>query len=147
MKTFRDFIAECELIEGKVEWDNPKRPLQSGLTPREKNRAKRISTNVENPDRVSFGGKSWDLSDKDYERYGKLKMAHDAEKDKKVPRGKRHEFNRITNWEGNQLETQGQNTRRFKDHKNIKTKLNSKLYKNDERQKVYHHNDLKEPKN
>jgi len=73
-------------------------------------------------------------------------MAHDAEKGKKVPRGKRHEFNRITNWEGNKLETQGQNTRRFKDQKNIKTKPNSKLWKNDERQKIYHTNDLKEPK-
>jgi len=134
---------EYPIEEGKVEWDNPRRPLQSGLTPREKNRAKRISTNVENPDRVSFGGKSWDVSDKDYERYGKLKMAHDDEKGKKVPRDKRHEFKLITNWEGNKLETQGQNTRRFKDHKNIKTKLNSKLYKNDERQKVYHSN-LKE---
>ena len=147
MKTFKDFLLDCELVEGKVEWDNPKRPLQSGLTPREKNRAKRISTGVEDPNKVSFYGKSWDLKDKNYERYGKLKMAHDDEKGKKVPRGKRHEFKLITNWEGNELETQGQNTRRFKDHKNIKSKLNSKLYKNDERQKVYHHNDLKEPKN
>lgn len=146
MKTFKEFISECELVEGKVEWDNPKRPLQSGLTPREKNRVKRISTNVENPDRVSFGGKSWDISDKDYERYGKLKMAHEAEKDKKVPRGKRHDFNLVTDWEGNQRETKGQITRRFKDHKNIKSKLNSKLWKNDERQKIYHTNDLKEPK-
>lgn len=33
MKTFREFITECELLEGKVEWDNPKRPLKSGPTP------------------------------------------------------------------------------------------------------------------
>ena len=146
MKTFREFILECELVEGKVEWDNPKRPLQSGLTPREKNRAKRISTNVENPDRVSFGGKSWDVSDKDYERYGKLKIAHDDEKGKKVPRNKRHEFTKAKDIDGVEIGTKGQQTRRFKGQKNIKTKMNSKLYKNDERQKIYHHNDLKEPK-
>jgi hypothetical protein len=84
MKTFREFIAECKIVEGKVEWDNPKRPLQSGLTPREKNRAKRISTGVENPDKSP--------SEKSLERYGKLKIAHDDEKGKKVPRGKIHKF-------------------------------------------------------
>ena len=75
MKTFREFILECELVEGKVEWDNPKRPLQSGLTPREKNRAVRKRLGVENPDKPSFykGGPS----ERDYERYGKLKTAHD----------------------------------------------------------------------
>ena len=145
MKTFRNFIAECEITEGKVEWDNPKRPLQSGLTPREKNRAKRISTNVENPDRVSFGGKSWDVSDKDYERYGKLKIAHDEQKGKKVPSDKIHKFNKLK-WPDDTSLTRGQVIRKRKDQKNIKTKMNSKLYKNDERQKVYHHNDLKEPK-
>lgn len=135
MKTFREFILECELVEGKVEWDNPKRPLQSGLTPREKNRAKRISTNVENPNRVSFGGKSWDISDKDYERYGKLKLAHDEQKGKKVPANKRHQFK----------SSKGELRRKQKGQKNIPIG-NSKLYKQDERQKVYHHNDLKEPK-
>ena len=134
---------EYSIEEGKVEWDNPRRPLQSGLTPREKNRAKRISTNVENPDKVSFGGKSWDVSDKDYERYGKLKMAHDDQKDKKVPASKRHQFKQVEDADGVLIGTKGEKTRRFKDHKNIKTKLNSKLYKNDERQKVYHSN-LKE---
>jgi hypothetical protein len=134
MKTFQEFITEAKkcwpgykkkgtkklfgktynncVKEGKVEWDNPKRPLQSGLTPREKNRAKRISTGVENPDRIP--------SERDLERYGKLKIAHDDEKGKKVSRGKRHEFKIITNWEGNQLETEGQQARAFKDHKNIK---------------------------
>jgi len=147
MKTFQEFISECyELEEGKVEWDNPKRPLQSGLTPREKNRAKRISLGVENPNRVSFGGKSWDISDKDYERYGKLKMAHDDEKGKKTPRGKRHEFGLFKVGSLTSVAPKGEIRRQQKDHKNIKTKLNSKLYKNDERQKVYHQNDLKEPK-
>jgi hypothetical protein len=147
MKTYQEFILECyELEEGKVEWDNPKRPLQSGLTPREKNRAKRISLGVENPNRVSFGGKSWDISDKDYERYGKLKMAHDDEKGKKTPRGKRHEFGLFKVGSLTSVAPKGEIRRQQKDHKNIKTKLNSKLYKNDERQKVYHQNDLKEPK-
>ena len=168
MKTFQEFISEAKkcwpgykkkgtqklfgktynrcVKEGKVEWDNPKRPLQSGLTPREKNRAKRISTNVENPDRVSFGGKSWDVSDKDYERYGKLKMAHDDQKDKKVPRGKRHEFGLFKVGPYTSVAPKGELRRKEKDHKNIKKKINSKLYKDDERQKVYHMNDLKEPK-
>ena len=144
MKTFREFILECELVEGKVEWDNPKRPLQSGLTPREKNRAKRISLGVENPNRVSFGGMSWDISDKDYERYGKLKTAHDEQKGKKVPKDKIHQFKQTRNAEGNRAGTRGQYKRRWKDQKNLPN--NSKLWKQDERQKVYHHNDLKEPK-
>jgi len=146
MKTFKEFMLECELVEGKVEWDNPKRPLQSGLTPREKNRAKRISTNLENPDRDSFGGKSWDLSDKDYERYGKLKLAHEAEKDKKVPRCKRHKFGLFKVGSLTSLAPKGELRRQQKGHKNIKSKVNSKLWKNDERQKIYHTNDLKEPK-
>ena len=90
MKTFREFITECEVVEGKVEWDNPKRPLQSGWTPREKNRARRIKTGVENPDKPSFqqGGPS----ERDYERYGKLKSAHDEQKGKKVSGKERHKF-------------------------------------------------------
>jgi hypothetical protein len=90
MKTFRDFIAECEIIEGKVEWDNPKRPLQSGLTPREKNRAVRKRLGVEDPDKSSFfkGGPS----ERDYERYGKLKITHETEKNKKDPKEKLHKF-------------------------------------------------------
>ena len=166
MKTYQEFIEEAKkcwpgykkkgtqklfgktynrcVKEGKVEWDNPKRPLQSGLTPREKNRAKRISLGVENPNRVSFGGKSWDISDKDYERYGKLKMAHDNEKGKKTPRGKRHEFKQIEDIEGTLVGTRGRKIRKWKDQKNLPR--NSKLWKQDERQKVYHQNDLKEPK-
>jgi hypothetical protein len=168
MKTYQEFVVEAKkcwpgyekkgtqklfgktynrcVKEGKVDWDNPKKPLQSGLTPREKNRAKRISLGVENPNKNSFGGKSWDISDKDYERYGKLKMAHDDEKDKKTPRGKRHEFGLFKVGSLTSVAPKGELRRQQKDHKNIKTKLNSKLYKNDERQKVYHQNDLKEPK-
>ena len=146
LRNLQEAYMEVVMGEGKVEWDNPKRPLQSGLTPREKNRAKRISLGVENPNKVSFGGKSWDISDKDYERYGKLKMAHDDEKGKKTPRGKRHEFGLFKVGSLTSVAPKGEIRRQQKDHKNIKTKLNSKLYKNDERQKVYHQNDLKEPK-
>lgn len=146
MKTFIEFMSDCELVEGKVEWDNPKRPLQSGLTPREKNRAKRISTGVENPNKVSFYGKSFDLGDKEYGRYGKLKTAHDDEKDKKVPKDKRHQFKQIRNAEGNLAGTKGQYKRRWKDHRNINQPNNPKLYKNDERERNYLLNNLKEPK-
>lgn len=106
MKTFQEFIAECELVEGKVEWDNPKRPLQSGFTPREKNRTKRISTGVENPDKTP--------SDKNLERYGKLKIAHDDESVKKVSGKQRHKFKK--DWTGL---TTGQARRSVKSHKDI----------------------------
>jgi len=82
MKTFRDFITECELVEGKIPWDDKNRPLRSGWTPREKNRAKRISTNVENPE--------YSPSDKQLERYGKLKNAHDDQKNVKISKDQRH---------------------------------------------------------
>ena len=115
MKTYQEFIGEAKkcwpgykkkgtqklfgktynrcVKEGKVEWDNPKKPLQSGLTPREKNRAVRKRLGVEDPDTSSFfkGGPS----EKDYERYGKLKAAHDTEKDKKVPKEKLHKFKSV----------------------------------------------------
>jgi len=138
------YEAYLEVVEGKVEWDNPKRPLQSGLTPREKNRAKRISIGIEEPHKSSFGGKTFNLTDKDYERYGKLKMAHDDEKGKKTPRGKRHEFKQIEDIEGTLVGTRGGKRRKWKNHKNLP--INSKLWKQDERQKVYDHNDLKESK-
>lgn len=73
-------LAEAydEVYEGKIPWDNTNRPLRSGWTPREKNRAKRISTGVEDPNTPA--------SDKNLERYGKLSLAHSNQrtvKDKK----------------------------------------------------------------
>ena len=115
MKTYQEFITEAKkcwpgykkkgtqklfgktynrcVKEGKVEWDNPKRPLQSGLTPREKNRAVRKRLGIENPDSPSFfkGGPS----ERDYERYGKLQAAHDTEKDKEVSKEKLHKFKSV----------------------------------------------------
>jgi hypothetical protein len=87
LRNLQEAYLEVVIGEGKVEWDNPKRHLPSGLTPREKNRAKRISTGVENPNIKP--------SEKKLERYGKLKIAHDDEKGKKVPRNKRHHFSQF----------------------------------------------------
>ena len=111
MKTFREFILECELVEGKVEWDNPKRPLQSGLTPREKNKTRRIATGVEDADSPSFykGGPG----EKEYDRYAKLKAAHDTEKDKEVSANKRHNFKK----EKYTGKTRGQTKREIGAHK------------------------------
>jgi hypothetical protein len=112
--------------EGKVEWDNPKRPLQSGLTPREKNRAKRISTGVENTDKPSF---YWDgPNEKDYARYGSLKAAHDKEKDTKVSRKERHKFKK--DWTGL---TTGQARRKMKTHKMLAdpSSIRHDIYQND----------------
>ena len=87
LRNLQEAYLEVVIGEGKVEWDNPKRHLPSGLTPREKNRAKRISTGVENPNIKP--------SEKKLERYGKLKIANDDEKGKKVPRNKRHHFSQF----------------------------------------------------
>ena len=82
-KTFQDFMLECyELEEGKIPWDDRNRPLRSGWTPREKNRAKRISTGVENPEHSP--------SEKELERYGKLKSAHNDQKNVKTKKDQRH---------------------------------------------------------
>ena len=89
MKTFGEFILECELVEGKVEWDNPKKPLQSGFTPREKNRAKRKLMDIERPEKLDIFDTP---TTRRYERYGNLKSAHDKEKDKKVPKNKIQKF-------------------------------------------------------
>jgi hypothetical protein len=94
MKTFREFILECELVEGKVEWDNPKRPLQSGFTPRERNRKLRkrveMETGLNNPDAKSFT--STGPSEKGYERYGKLTLANKEQSGLKTPKERLHNF-------------------------------------------------------
>jgi hypothetical protein len=134
MKSFREFIAECELVEGKVEWDNPKRPLPSGFTPREKNKTRRIATGVEDPNSPSFykGGPG----EKEYDRYAKLKAAHDREKSKKVPANKRHKFKK-GKYTG---KTKGQEHRRMKTYKIGSSNAN------DEIRKDRYDYDLKEPK-
>jgi hypothetical protein len=117
MKTYQEFFSEAKkcwpgykkkgtqklfgktynrcVKEGKVEWDNPKRPLQSGLTPREKNRAVRKRLGIETPDTDKPSFFKDGPGEKEYERYGKLKAAHDAEKDKDVPEDERHKFKSV----------------------------------------------------
>ena len=85
MKTFQEFILECGLVEGKVPWDDPGAPLKSGWTPREKNRAKRISTGVENPEHRP--------TEKELERYGNLDIAHKTQSNIKQPKAKKsHQY-------------------------------------------------------
>ena len=91
MKTFKEFVAKAQesIIEGKVPWNDPEHPLQSGHTPAEKNRAKRARTGVEDPNKHQM-----DISDKDMARYGGMKQADDTEtsnapKQKKTLLGKK----------------------------------------------------------
>lgn len=72
MKTFQEFILECQLFEGKVPHNDPKNPLQSGHTPREKIEAKMERTGVENPNK-----KQEDISDRDMARYAGMRAALD----------------------------------------------------------------------
>jgi len=131
--------AYLEVVEGKVEWDNPKRPLQSGLTPREKNRTRRIATGIEDTSRPSFfkGGPG----EKEYSRYAKLKAAHDKEKGKKVPANKRHKFKIVKDTDtGKTIGTRGQENRRMKTYRIGSSNANDKIRKD------RYDYDLKEPK-
>lgn len=65
------YLSIYDIEEGKVPWHDPSKPLQSGWTPAEKNAAKRKRTGVEDPSKRP--------SDRDLERYGKMKSAHDNE--------------------------------------------------------------------
>ena len=77
---------EVAMGEGKVPWNDPNRPLQSGHTPAEKNRAKRARTGVEDPNKSQM-----DISDKDMIRYGGMKTADDTETSK-APKQKKTLF-------------------------------------------------------
>ena len=72
--------------EGKVPWDDSDRPLQSGHTPAEKNRAKRARTGVEDPNKSQM-----DISDRSMSRYGGMKTADDTETSK-APKQKKTLF-------------------------------------------------------
>ena len=87
MKSYQEFISECyELEEGKVPWNDPKHPLESGWTPAEKNRAKRARTGVEDLDTPQHK-----ISDKDMTRYGFMKDADDTENER-APKSKKTLF-------------------------------------------------------
>jgi hypothetical protein len=75
-----------DVYEGKVPWNDPNRPLQSGHTPAEKNRAKRARTGVEDPNKSQM-----DISDKAMSRYGGMKTADDTETSK-APKPKKTLF-------------------------------------------------------
>jgi len=81
-----DKYWEDELEEGKVPWNDPKYPLESGWTPAEKNRAKRARTGVEDPNTPQHK-----ISDKDMTRYGAMKNADDTETER-APKGKKTLF-------------------------------------------------------
>ena len=71
---YNTFISLAEayrsIYEGKVAWDDPKNPLRSGWTPREKARAKMERTGVEDSNKR-------DISNKDLQRYGGMKSTAD----------------------------------------------------------------------
>ena len=94
-EAYMEVVENQQLDEGKVEWDSPKRPLESGLTPREKNRAKRKS-----------------IGDTESPRYKKLQAAQNTQKGTKVPANKRHKFEK-----GYDGDTLGQERRLTGDHK------------------------------
>ena len=77
---------EVAMGEGKVPWDDPAHPLQSGHTPAEKNRAKRARTGVEDPNKSQM-----DISDRSMSRYGGMKTADDTETSK-APKQKKTLF-------------------------------------------------------
>lgn len=87
MKTFNQFVEECcKIDEGKVPWNDPNYPLESGWTPAEKNRAKRARTGVEDPDTPQDK-----ISNKDMSRYGSMKTVDDEETEK-APKSKKTLF-------------------------------------------------------
>ena len=108
MKTYQEFFSEAKkcwpgyekkgtqklfgktynrcVKEGKVPWNDPKHPLQSGWTPAEKNRAKRARSGVEDPNTPQHK-----ISDKDMTRYGAMKNADDTETER-APKGKKTLF-------------------------------------------------------
>jgi hypothetical protein len=71
LRNLQEAYLEVVMGEGKVPWNDPKNPLQSGHTPAEKNRAKRERTGVEDIEKSP--------SDKDYARYGSMKLVDDEQ--------------------------------------------------------------------
>ena len=70
--------------EGKVPWDDPKKPLESGHTPAEKNRAKRERTGVEDLSKSP--------TDKEYARYGDMKSVDDEQSSASKKNKSTHKF-------------------------------------------------------
>ena len=70
-RSLQEAYVEVIMGEGKVPWNDPKSPLESGHTPAEKNRAKRERTGVEDLSKSP--------TDKQYARYGDMKSADDEQ--------------------------------------------------------------------
>ena len=70
--------------EGKVPWNDPKKPLESGHTPAEKNRAKRERTGVEDLSKSP--------TDKEYARYGDMKSVDDEQSSASKKNKSTHKF-------------------------------------------------------
>ena len=70
-RSLQEAYMEVVMREGKVPWNDPKSPLESGHTPAEKNRAKRERTGVEDLSKSP--------TDKQYARYGDMKSADDEQ--------------------------------------------------------------------
>ena len=75
--------AYLDVYEGKVPWNDPRYPLQSGWTPAEKNREKRKRTKVEDPNTMQA-----DISDRDMARYASMKDVDETET-RRAPKGKK----------------------------------------------------------
>lgn len=106
MKTYQEFIDEAKkcwpgykkkgtqklfgktynrcVKEGKVPWDDPKYPLESGWTPAEKNRAKRERTGVEDLKKYP--------TDKEYATYGAMKSVDDEQSSASNKNKSTHKF-------------------------------------------------------
>jgi hypothetical protein len=76
--------AAEEMKEGKVPWNDPKKPLESGHTPAEKNRAKRERTGVEDLSKSP--------TDKEYARYGNMKSVDDEQSSASNKNKSTHKF-------------------------------------------------------
>jgi hypothetical protein len=83
-RNLQESYMEVVMNEGKVPWNDPKNPLESGHTPAEKNRAKRQRTGVEDIEKSP--------SDKDYARYGSMKSVDDEQSSASNKNKSTHKF-------------------------------------------------------
>jgi hypothetical protein len=84
IRSLQEAYLEVVMSEGKVPWNDPKNPLESGHTPAEKNRAKRERTGVEDLKKSP--------SDKDYARYGAMKSVDDEQSSASNKNKSAHKF-------------------------------------------------------
>jgi hypothetical protein len=85
------------ICEGKVPWNDPKNPLQSGYTPKEKSEAKRRQLGVDDPNTSSFekGGPG----ENEYARHANLAATQEKMKKRSnQPKGKPHQFRKNPFW-------------------------------------------------